>query len=117
MLKRIALPALFAGALTFAAMSAAPTPAEAGKKTRNFLLGLGVGAVTTAVIASAIHKSKKRKWKRRYYRSRYYRAPAYRYHPKPWTPEWYDYCMRKYRSFNPETGYYLTYSGYYRFCR
>ena len=35
----------------------------------------------------------------------------------PWTPEWYRYCSRKYRSFNPETGYFLAYSGKYRFCR
>lgn len=35
----------------------------------------------------------------------------------PWTPEWYSYCSRKYRSFNPETGYFLAYSGKYRFCR
>ncbi len=111
MLKKVALPALFAGALTFAAVSAAPTPAEAGKKTRNFLLGLGIGVATTALIATAIHKKKKRKWRRRHYRSHY------SYRPRPWTPEWYDYCMNKYRSFNPETGYYRTYSGRYRFCR
>ena len=117
MLKKLALPALFAGALTFAAVSAAPTPAEAGKKTRNFLLGLGVGVATTALIASAIHQNKKRKWERRHYRSRYRHRPYYRYRPRPWTPEWYDYCMSKYRSFNPETGYYRTYSGRYRFCR
>lgn len=35
----------------------------------------------------------------------------------PWTPQWYAYCARKYRSFNPNTGYYLAYSGRYRFCR
>jgi hypothetical protein len=39
------------------------------------------------------------------------------YSPEPWTPEWYDYCANKYRSFNPRTGYYWTYSGYKRFCR
>lgn len=36
---------------------------------------------------------------------------------EPWTPSWYRYCSRKYRSFNPNTGYYLAYSGRYRFCR
>lgn len=35
----------------------------------------------------------------------------------PWTPQWYAHCARKYRSFNPNTGYYLAYSGRYRFCR
>ncbi|QPC45211.1 BA14K family protein [Kaustia mangrovi] len=37
--------------------------------------------------------------------------------PEPWTPEWYRYCADKYRSFNPETGKYLAYSGQYRFCQ
>ncbi len=112
MWKTIGMPAIFAGALAFAAMSAMPTDAHAGKKTRNFLLGLGIGVATTALVAHAINKENKRKIRRRY-ESR----AAYRYRPKPWTPAWYDYCMSKYRSFNPETGYYRTYSGRLRFCR
>lgn len=36
---------------------------------------------------------------------------------EPWSPEWYDYCEGKYRSFNPRTGYYTTYGGEQRFCR
>ena len=111
MLKKFGLATLFAGAMAFAAMGAAPTEAQAASKTENFLLGLAAGVATTAIIASAIHKKKKRKWRRRYQRRAYY------YRPRPWTPEWYDYCMSKYRSFNPETGYYRTYSGRLRFCR
>ena len=110
MLKKFGLATLFAGALAFAAMGAAPTEAQAASKTGNFLLGLAAGVATTAIIASAIHKHEKRKWRRRYRRARYYR-------PRPWTPEWYDYCMSKYRSFDPETGYYRTYSGRLKFCR
>jgi len=110
MLKKFGLATLFAGALSLAAMGAAPQEAQAASKTGNFLIGLGVGMATTALIASAIHANERRKWRRRYYR-------AYRYRPQPWTPEWYDYCMSKYRSFNPETGYYRTYSGRLRFCR
>jgi len=110
MLKKFGLATLFAGALAFAAMGAAPTEAQAASKTGNFLLGLAAGVATTAIIASAIHHHKKRKWRRRHSRVRYYR-------PRPWTPEWYDYCMSKYRSFDPETGYYRTYSGRLRFCR
>jgi len=34
-----------------------------------------------------------------------------------WSPAWYDYCYKKYRSFNADTGYYRTYSGKLRFCR
>jgi hypothetical protein len=37
--------------------------------------------------------------------------------PAPWTPAWYDYCSARYRSFNPDTGKYLTYGGTYRTCR
>lgn len=39
------------------------------------------------------------------------------YSPEPWTPEWYDYCANRYRSFDPRTGYYWTYNGFKRFCR
>ncbi|TYC51361.1 BA14K family protein [Rhodobacterales bacterium] len=35
----------------------------------------------------------------------------------PFTPAWYAYCSRKFKSFNPNTGTYLAYSGKYRFCR
>ena len=111
MLKKLTIPTLFAGALTFAAAGAAPTEAQAASKTENFIFGLMAGAATTAIIASAIHKKKKRKLRRQY------RRAYYGYRPRPWTPEWYDYCMSKYRSFNPETGYYRTYSGRLKFCR
>lgn len=37
--------------------------------------------------------------------------------PEPWTPGWYEYCAAKYRSFNPQTGRYLAYSGEYRLCQ
>ena len=47
-------------------------------------------------------------------------APAYRAYRRgayaPWTTEWYSYCSSRYRSFNPDTGYFLAYSGQYRFC-
>lgn len=49
---------------------------------------------------------------------RYAPAPAYRGgSPEPWTRAWYQYCSAKYRSFEPDTGQYTTYSGYKRFCR
>ncbi len=114
MLKKFALPTLFAGVLALSAAVAAPQQAQAASKTENFILGLAAGVATTAIITSAVRAHKKeRKWRKRYYRERAY----YRYRPRPWTPAWYDYCMSKYRSFNPETGYYRTYSGRLRFCR
>lgn len=35
----------------------------------------------------------------------------------PWTPEWYAYCTRRYRSFRPNTGYFTSYEGPQVFCR
>ena len=32
------------------------------------------------------------------------------------TPEWHAYCAAKYRSYNPDNGMYLAYSGTYRMC-
>lgn len=49
----------------------------------------------------------------RYDGGRAYRAAA----PTPGTPEWYDYCSAKYRSFKPETGYYKGYDGKFHLCR
>jgi hypothetical protein len=50
-----------------------------------------------------------------------YRPPApvveYDISPEPYSGEWYRYCAEKYRSFNPRTGTYTTYSGERRFCR
>ncbi|WP_106753101.1 BA14K family protein [Pannonibacter carbonis] len=36
---------------------------------------------------------------------------------QPWSPAWYDYCRSRYRSFNPQTGTFTTYSGEKRFCQ
>ncbi|MCJ7993489.1 BA14K family protein [Rhizobium cremeum] len=35
---------------------------------------------------------------------------------EPWTPEWYDYCSARYRSFNARTGTYVGYDGRSHFC-
>lgn len=101
-----ALGVAFAGALAMTAITAAPQPAQAGRGDA-FWLGLGLGVIGTAIVAGAAHAEAR---KRRHYR-------RIRYRPRPWTPAWYRYCAAKYRSFNPETGYYLSYSGRYKFCR
>ncbi|WP_209015811.1 BA14K family protein [Roseibium sp. RKSG952] len=88
----------------------------------------------------------RRYWGRTYYPPRYYPRrliPAYPYAPPlalyprrstvyvgpartvpiaknglvPFTPDWYTYCARKYKSFDPRTGTYLAYSGTVRYCR
>lgn len=45
------------------------------------------------------------------------RYVAYRGRPAPYSRAWYDYCTRKYRSFNPATGTFQPYHGRRRLCR
>lgn len=35
---------------------------------------------------------------------------------EPWSPEWYDYCSDRYRSFNPRSGTFVGYDGAEHFC-
>lgn len=35
---------------------------------------------------------------------------------EPWSPDWYDYCSDRYRSFNPRSGTFLGYDGEEHFC-
>lgn len=35
---------------------------------------------------------------------------------EPWSDEWYAYCANRYRSFDPQTGTFLAYSGVRKFC-
>lgn len=101
--------ALIAGAIT----TSFSTSAEAGRRGHAAgaaaaagVIGLAAGAIIAGAAAQP----------------RVYYAPAPRRHVvpagryQPWTPAWYRYCHRRYRSFNPNTGYFLAYSGQYRFC-
>jgi hypothetical protein len=55
--------------------------------------------------------------RRDYYRGQPQRVPYTKTGLAPFTPQWIAYCSRKFKSFNPNTGMYLAYSGRYRFCR
>ncbi len=49
-----------------------------------------------------------------------YLAPRHlwrRNRPAAWTPAWVAACSHRYPSFNPRTGYYISYNGRGRFCR
>jgi len=35
---------------------------------------------------------------------------------EPWSPEWYDYCHDRYRSFDPRSGTFMGYDGREHFC-
>lgn len=81
------------------------------------LIGGGAGLAGSAAVNSA-------RWNEAYNAAyndcvaRNTRAPARRTGGlEPWSPAWFDYCRSKYRSFNPQTGYYTTYSGNQRFCQ
>ena len=37
--------------------------------------------------------------------------------PRPWTAQWYAYCSGRYRSFDRQTGTFVTYGGERRLCR
>lgn len=53
------------------------------------------------------------------YRERHviYADDGYGYHaPEPWTREWFRYCERRYRSFDPSTGTFRGYDGREHFC-
>jgi hypothetical protein len=107
------LKAIAATALIGAATLALPSPAAAGHGDAwgAGLLGFGVGAIIGSTLAP-----------REVYvvppppPPAYYYGPV-AYGPPPWTPDWYDYCGARYRSFNPSTGYFMGYDGYPHFCR
>jgi BA14K-like protein len=46
-----------------------------------------------------------------------YAPVATGYGPTAWSPDWYDYCAQRYRSFNPRTGYFMGYDGQPHFCQ
>ncbi|MEP3048420.1 MAG: BA14K family protein [Roseibium sp.] len=110
-------------ALALATGAMLTIPTQSAKAAEGWQVGVGVasGLVAGAVIGSALNQRRYYAAPRAYYPAPAYRAPAYRapvvsYRPAPWSPAWYNYCASKYRSFNPRTGYFLAYSGQYRFC-
>ena len=72
------------------------------------LLGFGVGAIVGSALTP-----------REVYVAPPPPRPVYRagYGPEPWSPDWYSYCYSRYRSFNPNSGTFVGYDGYERFCR
>ncbi len=76
------------------------------------LIGLGVGAVIGSALAGPAYVGPPPVG---------YAPPppavAAGYGPPPWSPEWYDYCGQRYRSFNARTGYFTGYDGLPHFCQ
>lgn len=87
------------------------------------VLGLAVGALAAGVATAPrepIYYDDYAPPPRRVYRAappRYYvDEPRVAYGLEPWSPQWYDYCSDRYRSFNPRTGTFTGYDGVTRFC-
>lgn len=127
---------LIASALTTSFSSTAQAASRqdrAGAAIAVGVIGLAAGALIASTAADAQSVSVTHRYigpppppphrvPRRYFRPPPPPAPTYvpvraasRF--QPWTPAWYRYCSNRYRSFNPNTGYFLAYSGEYRFCR
>ncbi len=80
------------------------------RKNNGAAIAAGViGLAAGAIIASELSKNRNRN------RQQHYRG--HRISHAPHSSGWYRACARKYRSFNPETGRYLTYGGQYKICR
>jgi U5 snRNP spliceosome subunit len=141
-MTKFARYALLSVALATAAVSAASPAAAGGRHHRHddraIALGI-VGLATGVAVGAAIANQP------RYVEPGYYDEPAYMppppppapaYYPphrpayvneypaapvaggiiEPWTPEWYDYCAARYRSFSPSNGTYVGYDGRSHFC-
>ncbi|MEI2383724.1 BA14K family protein [Breoghania sp. JC706] len=79
------------------------------------LLGLGAGLILGGALASSANAAPPPPPPPP---ADYYDYGRYDYGPpRPWTSDWRAYCLSRYRSFNPSTGYFLGYDGEYHFCR
>ncbi len=129
MFKKALVRGTILGALALAAMTAGavqPTPARADGVhigIYGFGFSAGPGYRGHRYRGPVIYAPAPRYY---YYprRSRAYVVPRHRGRVpysktglRPFTPHWYAYCARKFKSFNPRTGTYLAYSGRYRYCR
>ena len=87
------------------------TPATTNTAPANEYVAGAIGFVAGTIVGSAVTQAHQPQV--------VYRQPvvvhggAY----APWTPAWYSSCSQRYRSFNPNTGYWLHVSGQYRFCQ
>ncbi|MXN63489.1 hypothetical protein GR183_01105 [Stappia sp. GBMRC 2046] len=85
-----------------------PPRKKRGKDNAGAAVAAGIiGLAAGAILGSTLSKPQQRE---------YIDPPIPAGGYEPWSPAWFRYCRAKYRSFDPDTGYYLAYSGQYRFC-
>lgn len=108
-------------ALALIAGATLTTQTRSANAAEGWQVGVGIagGLAAGVILGSALSQPRYHVRKRHHAHPRrgYYPAPVVSYRPAPWSPAWYNYCSRKYRSFNPQNGYFLAYSGQYKFCR
>jgi hypothetical protein len=86
------------------------------------LVGGAIGLATGMIIGGAIASQPRYDDRRVYVEPDYYPEPERRVYRRPvasyepWTQSWYDYCSRRYRSFNPDSGTFVGYDGREHFC-
>ncbi|MGE0586164.1 MAG: BA14K family protein [Flavobacteriaceae bacterium] len=110
---------IIGGAIVGGAVGAIIGGAAGGGKNRvgnGAAIGAGVGALGGAAANS-------NRWQS-YYQAAYNDCvsrsappPPVQAYYEPWSPAWYSYCGSRYRTFNPQTGYYHAGGGRYVFCR
>jgi hypothetical protein len=105
------LKTIAAAALLGTAALSLPAPAEAGNNIGAGLIGFGIGAIVgSALTPREVYVAPPPPPPPAYYGPVAYGPPA-------WSPEWYSYCTGRHPSFNPQTGYFYTYSGQPIFCQ
>ena len=82
---------------------------DAGAAVAAGIIGLTVGALIAGSANRHYHAP------RRHYRT--HRKVYHRGRPQPYTNAWYRYCAAKYRSFDPASGTFMSYSGVRKLCR
>jgi BA14K-like protein len=75
------------------------------------ILGLAAGALAVGIASQPEPVYAYRRPIREYPATGYYGGAL-----EPWSPEWYDYCSDRYRSFSPRSGTFIGYDGREHFC-
>jgi len=84
-------------------LSVSSNEAAAGKWHKGFAAGVA-GGLAVGIVGLALTQRQ--------------HAPVYYYGAPPvGSPAWYQYCAAKYKSFNPNTGMYLSYNHGWQYCR
>ncbi|MDP9139131.1 MAG: BA14K family protein [Pseudomonadota bacterium] len=104
-----------AGGAVAGASGGAPLAGVSNGKRKS----VGRGALIAAAAGAAAATDTAARWQQdyNYAYQRCMAATDRRRAPPAGTPAWQDYCSARYRSFDPVSGMYLSYSGSYKPCR